>query len=1033
MVRKTLFVLFITALTISCSNNDWENPEITGINREKAHSWFIPFGNESDALTKEWKRSKNVKILNGKWKFNWCKKPADRPVNFYKENYDVSGWKEIDVPANWQMKGYGYPIYTNVPYPFPKNEPYVDKSNNPVGSYKREFELNADWKNSKVFIHFGAVKSAFYLWVNGQKVGYSQGSKTPAEFDITKYIRKGKNSVSAEVYRWCDGSYLEGQDFWRLSGIERDVFLVKAPKLRIKDFETKSGLADDYTTGIMNLNIDVVNSDDSKKNYEIEVKITDKGNIIYEKSVNNSLAKGENRSVFKFKKEYINRWSAETPYLYDLIINLKSGGKTLQSIAQKTGFRKVEIKNGQLLVNGRAIYLKGVNRHEHDPVHGHVISKESMLKDIEVMKQNNINAVRTSHYPNDPLWYRLCDKYGLYVVDESNVEAHGHGFEEHNSLGHHPKYKKGIIDRLERMMERDKNHPSVIIWSLGNEIGIGDNMVDAYKWAKRRDPSRPAQLELGPAGDFIKKRFTDIIPWMYRTTKKIENLYLGKYPDRPFIWCEYSHAMGNSNGNLKELWDFAESHRQVQGGFIWDWVDQGLTKKTKDCKEYWAYGGDFEPEGVHHDDCVLINGLVNPDRTPHPALYEVKKVYQYIKFKAKDISNGIFELKNMYEFITTEGFEFSYEILKNGVAIKSANVKIENIKPYETATFKIKDVAKLSGKKDAEYFINIYTKTKSATEMIPAGHELAKEQFQITDLVNNKTKFSGKVEVAEKDDKIEVKTKSGKITFNLTNGKLDSYILKGKELIKEGTQPNFWRPPVDNDYGNKMIDSCKLWKTAGKDLKITNICRKKGSDSKFRVEFEYSITGTDAKFYTEYLVNAYGEVVVTNSLKIGKDSLPELPRFGMYLTMPVEFDNMSWYGRGPHENYCDRNTSSFVGKYSGKVADQYFAYIRPQENGNKTDVRWAEFTNNDGLGLKFTGHPLLSVSAHHNPMEDFDWPRGTTNQHTIDIVKKDMVRINLDLKQRGVGGDDSWGAFPYDKYRLFSQDYSYGFVISPVN
>jgi beta-galactosidase len=1023
--QLTLLVLLLSIF--GCSNHDWENPHIVEINREKPRAWFVPFNSEKDALSKDWQKSENVMMLNGAWKFNWVNKPSDRPKDFYKESFDVSNWNEIEVPSNWQMKGYGFPIYTNVKYPFPKNEPYVNKDFNPVGSYKKSFEIDSEWKDSKVYVYFGAVGSAFYVWVNGEKVGYNQGSKTPAEFDISKYLRKGKNNISVEVYRWCDGSYLEGQDFWRMSGIERDVFLVKTPKTRIRDFFANANLTEDYKKGKLSLNVEL---EGEVKSQDVEVKIFDGNKVFFTDS-----KKASSNNV-KFEKVFdqINKWSAEKPNLYTLSVLLKSEGKVQQAISQKIGFRSVEIKKGQLLVNGQPIYIKGVNRHEHDPVTGHVISEESMLKDIEVMQQYNVNSVRTCHYPNMPRWYELCAKYGLYVLDEANVEAHGHGFEEHNSLGHHPDYKKGIIDRLERMVERDKNFPSVIIWSLGNEIGIGDNMVEAYQWAKKRDASRPVHLELGPAGDFIKKKFTDIIPWMYRTEKKIRDQYLGKYPERPFIWCEYSHAMGNSNGNLKELWDFVESERQLQGGFIWDWVDQGLLKKTDDGKEYWAYGGDFEAPGIYHDGCVLINGLVKPDRTPHPALEEVKKVYQNIKFKAVDLSKGKFLLKNNNFFIGTSKFKFKFELVENGKIVKSKILNIPTVEAQSEIEFKA-PIGLL--KKQGEYFVNFYALTKTETEMLPKNHIVAKEQIQLQKSPKRGFYNSKDVGFSYKlgGDLAKLSKSGVEIAFDVTKGILASYKIKGKEMIQEAPVMNFWRAMIDNDYGNKMPKLSLPWKKARESAKLISA---KIEKNQFKTVFELLELGS--KFYTTYTVNNKMEILVDNKLEIGKDSLPEIPRVGMYLTMPVEFDNMQWYGRGPQENYQDRYTSAFVGNYSGKVADQYYAYIRPQENGNKTGVRWVKYTNDKGVGLKFTGIGEINTSAHHNPMEDFDHPRGgfnnpdnSPNRHTKDIVKKDMVRINIDLAQRGVGGDDSWGAFPYDKYRLFAdKDYEYKFIISPV-
>ncbi|TKG96476.1 DUF4981 domain-containing protein [Puteibacter caeruleilacunae] len=1021
----------LTCISVQAQHPQLENPDVIGINKEDPHTWFIPFNSEEEVDYENYLDSKNVLNLNGNWNFKWSKNPDERPVDFYKEKFDVSTWDKIPVPGNWQMHGYGYPIYTNVKYPFPKNEPYVSKDFNPVGSYLQDFVLPEGWDDKEVVIHFGAVKSAFFLWINGEKVGYSQGSKTPAEFNITKYLKPGKNTLAAEVYRWCDGNYLEDQDFWRMSGIERDVYLVATPNVHIRDFFAYSLLDGSYTNGVLDLNVKLAGQEELMSDYEIDVKLyEDAGRLIYSKSKDIV----DNEVSFKTEIDNVKQWSSEFPNLYRLNILLKKAGEIEQVVSHPLGFRSVEIKDGVLYINGRYAYLKGVNRHEHDPVSGHVISKESMLKDIQLMKQFNINAVRTCHYPNDPNWYYLCDKYGLYVVDESNVEAHGHGFTKETSLGHHPRYKEAIIDRFRRMQERDKNHPSVIIWSTGNEIGIGDNMVAVYEYGKKRDHSRPVQLELGPeskANNFIKERYTDIIAWMYKSPEKIENYYLGKFPDRPFIWCEYLHTMGNSGGNMKELWDFVFSHRQLQGGFIWDWVDQGLLKKEKDGTPYWAYGGDYEPEGVHNDGNSHINGVVGPDRVPHPTMYEVKKVYQYIRFEDTS-EKGKYQLKNEYLFDDLSSALLDWDIMKDGEII--ANGSIENIviEPGKTKSIFINKIGDLNLNDGGEYFINLKVKLKKAGALVAEGHVIAEEQFALSSFVAPIVEqCRGKLKVKTSDERVIVNTVAQEIIVDLLDGTLSSYKQKGTELLKKGPQMNFWRAPVDNDYGNKMPELCKPWKLASKKQRV-NGYEIHQTRKEVVVEFEIELPDVSSKGYVTYKIYPNGNVIVTDSIAIGKDNLPELPRFGMHLMMPVEFDQIAYYGRGPHENNSDRNSGSFIGKYEGKVADQYHPYVRPQENGNKTDVRWVSLTNKDGLGLKFTGMTPLSISALHNSIDDFDYDRNTTRRHISDIIKRDFVWLNIDLKQRGVAGINSWGAKPYEEYRIYPKNYSYQYVISPL-
>ncbi|TZF84984.1 DUF4981 domain-containing protein [Pedobacter sp. BS3] len=1038
-MRSCYLTLLATLLTFAsfAQVNDWENPAVFSVNAEKPHATFIPYATEKQALADEASASPYYKLLNGNWKFNWSKNPYVRPADFYKEDYDVSKWKEIPVPSDWQMQGYDYLIYTNVIYPFPKDEPHIPHDYNPVGSYKTSFEVPADWKDREVFIHFGGVNSAFYVWVNGQKVGYNEDSKTPAEFNITKYLKAGKNSLAVEVYRWCDGSYLEDQDFFRMSGIERDVYLVSTPKVRIRDFFAHSGLDENYTNGKFSLDVDILNHlPKGASGYSVKVNLYDAGNKTVYTAEQPLSVKPSAQSTLSFSKDIpaVNQWSAENPYLYTLSIQLLKDGKLVEATSTKTGFRTSEIKNGQLLVNGKPILIKGVNRHEHDPVLGHVITRDMMIKDIKLMKAFDINAVRTCHYPNDPLWYKLCDEYGLYLWDEANIESHGYGYETNETLGNNPRYLQAHLNRMQRMLERDKNHASVVVWSMGNEAGDGINFVEGYKWLKNRDASRPVHYERAERqGKDFQERHTDIIPWMYAKVDVIKRKYIGKYPDRPFIWCEYSHAMGNSNGNFKEYWDMVRSERQMQGGFIWDWVDQGILQKTKDGRTYFAYGGDFEPAGTHNDNNFCANGLVSADRTPHPGLWEVKKNYQNVHIKAIDAGSLKFEIYNENFFTNLDAYQTEWEIIENGKVIKSGKLPVMQLAPQQRKQFEISDY-KPGYQSGKEYFINFYTKTREEKNLVPKGHVVATDQIKLNDAVYAtpfSTAVKGKIKSSETANAVQVSGADFSVQIDKQSGQLVSYQYKGQELLKKGLQPNFWRAPTDNDFGNKMPSVCKVWKDAGKQLQVKDVKVRK-LDNSYQVTVNAGLPAVRSALRLTYTINAGGEVQVQDSVLITDKKLPELPRFGLNLQMPVQYSQVQWYGRGPLENYSDRNWASHVGLYQADVKDLYFPYIRPQENGNHTDIRWVTLTDKDGFGLKFAGVPLVNFTALHNTIDDFDDGDEKHQRHTVDVVPRDLVSVDIDYGQRGLGGDNSWGFLPHDAYRLFPENYGYTFIISPA-
>ncbi len=1036
--RLLFFLLIINIITNAPGqNNDWENTAVNGINRELPHATFLSCPDELSAIQDIYEFSINYKNLDGYWKFKWVEKPADTPKNFYDPFFMAFDWDDIAVPGDWQMYGYDYPIYSNIIYPFPMNQPQMPDDYNPVGCYKTDFLVPAEWQNYQIYLHFGAVNSAMYVWVNGNRVGYSEDSKLPAEFNITPFIKTGSNHLAVQVFRWCDGSYLEDQDFWRLSGIERSVYITAVPPVRIFDFYAKSSLDNSYKHGRFSVNVQVKNHlPDLQKNYSLRANIYKEDYVPVFSHLKKFTISGNGSTSLTFTNELKNveKWSAEKPNLYILTLLLYSDQDSLlEATSCKIGFRTVEIKNAQLLVNGKPVMLKGVNRHEHDPETGHVISLESMRQDIQLMKQFNINAVRTSHYPNDPRWYKLCDQYGLYVIDEANVEAHGYADQGDHNLAHNPDYQKPILERVQRMVERDKNHPSIIIWSLGNEAGDGPNFNAAYQWLKQRDPDRPVQYE--PAGE---NEHTDIICPMYAkvgTKSWGKNLqqYFDSGLDRPLILCEYAHSMGNSTGNLKDYWDFIYAHKSFQGGFIWDWVDQGFAKLTRQGQLYWAYGGDYEPEGVHNDGNFCINGLVFPNRSPHPALWEVKKQYQNINFKRADQRRLLFTVTNRFQFTNLNEFHIIWDLMANGKIVKTGELKRLHLKPGETQVINLDKKIRLNN--GAENILTFHAVTTQASPLIAVGHEIAAEQFQLTPPVNNYTNGSRQIpdiQLREAADSLIITGNNFRVIFDRQKASFISWQVDGIELVKQGPATNFWRAPTDNDYGNNMPQRCKIWRNAGQQVVMNALTIQQKIPSEIKLDFYQTLTSIAFKQTLTYTVWGNGEILVENRLTQGSMALLDLPRFGMTMIMPPEFNWLQWYGRGPHENYWDRNDGAFVDLYSGYVADQYVPYIRPQENGYKTDVRWFSLTNQQGRGFKVTGQPLLCFSALHNLIEDFDDGDKKQQRHTIDIKKRDLVALNIDYKQTGVGGDDSWGALPLPHYTLRPRNYFYSFLLSPV-
>ncbi|MBR07330.1 MAG: beta-galactosidase [Rickettsiales bacterium] len=1020
---------------------EWQNPEIFQINREYPHADFYRYPSEQEALTNQnYQNSPFYQSLNGTWKFNWVKKPADKPEFFFIEEYDVSGWSDITVPGNWEMHGFGVPIYTNVKYPFPNNPPYIDLDYNPVGSYVRQFEISDSWEDKDVFLHFGAVRSSMYIWVNGQFVGYNEGSKTPAEFNITKYLKPGENKLAVEVYRWSDASYMEDQDFWRLSGMDRDVYLYATPKVTVSDFTAVADLDENYKNGVLDVNIKLRNA--TKKNVQsdqVSIQLLDGEELLFNENKNVRIS-AESESIVSFAStiSQVKPWSAETPYLYNLLVTHKdSKGHVVESFSHKLGFRKVEIKNSQLLVNGVPIYIKGVNLHDHDETTGHVISEELTLTDLRVMKENNINAIRCSHYPKDPHFYKMCDQYGFYVVDEANIETHGLGTTNQgldNDLNrqaihpaYQPQWKDMHLDRTIRMFERDKNFTSVIIWSLGNEAGNGENFFATYKWLKEHDTSRPVQYEGAK-----KYKNTDIYAPMYEGISDMIK-YVENDPTRPYIQCEYAHAMGNSVGNLQDYWDVIEKYDVLQGGFIWDWVDQGLKAKTPEGHEYWAYGGDLGGQYLQNDRNFCLNGIVNPDRSSHPALFEVKKVYQYIKFTDFDKASKSLTIKNGYAFIDVSKFDFSWTLLKNGEKVAEDSFDPGDLLASETKEVTL-DLPDMDG---GEYFLNLSATLKKEDQLLKAGHEVAKEQFQLSNTAFyswNKNAL-GTINASSNSDEINIKGADFAMNFDKKSGHLISLDYGNGNVLLNPINPNFWRSTTDNDFGFKMPDKLGVWKNATFEQTLSDISVSENGKVKngfVTIIASYHLEKVGDLTIT-YAVNAKGEILVKNELTDVASDLPMLPRFGNNMVLNNAYQNVSWYGRGPFENYEDRNSAAFVGKYDSKVGELYFPYIRPQENGYKTDVRNVEFINSQGYGVGFyaTDAPL-SFSAHHQLNSDFDEGKNKIQKHTYDIPVRSLVSVNIDFKQMGVGGDTSWGARPHVEYQIPANEMNYQYIIKPI-
>lgn len=1003
---------------------EWQNPLVNQINREAMHAHFVPYANAP--MAKEGK-SANRMSLNGTWDFCYSKNPSSRPAGFYKTDFKLNGWKKIEVPGSWELQGFDSPIYTDTRYPFPANPPFVPTDYNPVGSYVREFTLPSNWKNEDIILHFEGVESAFYCWVNGQLVGYSEDSRMSAEFLITKYLKPGKNKIAVEVYRYSDGSYLENQDYWRYSGIERNVWLIARPKVRINDFELHAGLQDSYKNGKFALSL-MLDKRNFAKGTAVSVEVTTpKGEIIFAskttfKSATDTLSFA---SIFK----NVMPWSAEHPNIYTLTVStLAPNGKVSESFVHHFGFREVEIKNGQLLVNGMPILIKGVNRHEHDPIKGRSISTESMVKDIQLMKQFNINAVRNSHYPNYPEWYELCTKYGLYLVDEANLESHGMEALDMDSLTRHPDWGVPFHERMSRMVERDKNFTPVIVWSLGNESGYGKNFENTYHWTKKRDTSRPVQYEgSGTTG------VTDIICPMYARLFKLQ-AHVNERQSKPLIMCEYAHSMGNSVGNLKDYWELIYKHDQLQGGFIWDWVDQTFAKKDENGRSIWAYGGDMGYVGVPNDSNFCANGLVAANRQLHPHIWEVKKVYQYVHFEAVPFASNMVKITNRYDFTPLSELNFRWIVKADGNVIAEGPVTMPDIQPHQSALVSI-NLPAINAEKNTEYFLTIEARTKDATELVPSDFTVAWEQFKlpIEKIDTATTPVKGQISKEEDSKALNIKGDGFTTSFSKENGRMVSLKYNGKELLKNGLTPNFWRPLTDNDIPNGHLQRCATWRMAGDNASLKTISAML-ENNVATVTTSYELVEQESKLSITYRILPNGVVNVSYHFIPGNKALPEMPKVGMYMILNGEYDNMEWFGRGPQESYKDRKSGAAIDKYSGTVWEQFFAYNRAQETANKTDVRWVVLKNTDGSGILVKGNQPMNISCWNFPQEDLNYvPFLIKRKHGGSIVKQDMVWFNIDMDQMGIGGDTTWGAKVHPEYTITPTEKCYNFDIIPVS
>ncbi|MBQ8442253.1 MAG: DUF4981 domain-containing protein [Bacteroides sp.] len=1023
-MKKHILTSLLAMMTLSMgaqSFQEWKDPKVNAVNRAPMHANYFAY-ESADAAKKGIKEnSSHFMTLNGTWKFNWVKDADARPTDFWKVGFNDKGWNDIPVPGVWELYGFGDPIYVNIGYAwrsqFQNNPPYVPTEENHVGSYRREITVPASWKGKDIIAHFGSVTSNMYLWVNGKYVGYSEDSKLEAEFNLTPYLKPGqKNLIAFQVFRWCDGTYLEDQDFFRYSGVGRDCYLYARDKKRIEDIRVTPDLDANYKNGSLSI--------------ALNLKGSGKVNLTLKDAAGKEVATAQaTKGKATMEIENPHKWTAETPYLYTLYASLEGSNEV---IPVKVGFRKVELKNAQVLVNGQPILFKGANRHEMDPDGGYVISKERMIQDIQVMKQFNLNAVRTCHYPDNNLWYELCDQYGIYVVAEANIESHGMGYDE-KTLAKNPTYELAHMERNQRNVQRSFNHPSVLIWSLGNEAGYGPNFEKAYDWIKAEDPSRLVQYE--QAGRTGK---TDIYCPMYLGYNACEEYSKDEQYQKPLIQCEYAHAMGNSEGGFKEYWDLVRKYPKYQGGFIWDFVDQSVRWTGKNGKMIYAYGGDFNRFDAS-DINFCDNGLISPDRVPNPHMYEVGYFYQDIWTSPADIKNGEISIFNEYFFRDLSAYYLEWQVLKAGKVMRSGRVEDLNVAPQQTVNIKL-PIGKIC--QCSEWLLNVAYKLKNTEGLLPAGHAVAKQQLVLNpykapsmELKNQAKSNIAIVEpvLKENDERyLIVDGENFRIEFDKMNGYMSKYQVNGLDMMKEGSylKPNFWRAPTDNDFGARLNWKYAVWKNP--KIKLVSL-QQRITDQQAIVEAAYELPEVSAKLNLTYLINNEGAIKVTQKMTADKNAkVANMFRFGMQMQMPRSFDKVEYYGRGPVENYIDRKSNADLGIYRQSVAEQFYSYIRPQETGTKSDLRWWKTLNAGGRGIQVVAAEPFSASALHYTIESLDEGLFKQQGHSPEVEEADLTNFCFDLIQAGLGCEDSWGRIARPEYQVPYGDYEFTFILKPM-
>ncbi len=1058
MKRLILLGLSLLPLALIAQDeryNQITNPKLTSINKESPRSTFTSYTTEEDAVINDRIHGTFRLSLNGKWKFNYVENFADRPTNFMNPRTDVNKWSDITVPGNWELQGFGTPIYVNETYEFcspgyppywdKPNPPYIPKDWNPTGTYRRTFTIPGNWDNKEIFLSADGVRGAAFYYLNGKFVGMSKDAKTPARFNITSIARRGENVIAIQVHRFSDGNYLECQDFWRISGIERDIYLYAQPQIHLTDFKAETPLDENYRDGILKLKVKFTSENNQSTPFVVGYRLLDsKDKQIAQSSTR---VNGEQTEI-EFNKKTIKeplQWTAETPNLYTLVISLKHiNGEVIEATSCKVGFRTVEIKDKQLMVNGKPILVKGVNYHEHNEYTGHYVPEELMMKDFELWKRYNVNTVRTCHYPQPERFYELCDQYGIYVIDEANIESHGMGYNLNvgGTLANNPLFMDAHIDRTMNMYERDKNHPCIITWSLGNEAGNGLNFYVTYNMLKTLD-SRPIQYERAQL-----EWNTDIYCPMYRRPDVIEKYAQNPEMTRPLILCEYAHAMGNSLGNFQDYWNIIEKYPILQGGCIWDWVDQGFATKSADGRKYWTYGGDYGADGTPSYGNFCINGIVYPDRSIKPQTEEMGKVYQNIKFLDFDRIAFVVKIRNDFSFINLDKYDFHYIVRKHGKEIYRGRIRDIKAKPGQTVTSPFLNGIPVVNSSTGDVRIEFYATIREAEPFLPAGTVIAREQDYVYTFYKEQAPEQTFATPEENDTEVIFSGADFKATFDKASGLLTSYLYKKQEFIEkgQGPRPFFWRAPIDNDYGAKLPVRLKAWKEASyQEPKAESFVVSKDKDSA-TVKVTYRFPETDACWKVTYKVYENGIIKVDNHFVAENAQAPMIPRVGLRMQLPGTFTTLTYYGRGPEENYRDRRTSQFIGEYATNVKDMYEPYVRPQENNHRTDIYWCTLTNKSKDGLLFVADRTFELNASNYPLETLDSgdsiengaPRTekTNHRHLTDPKPENLVDVFIDYRMMGIGGDNSWGAIAHEPYLIRpgkENAIEYGFTIVPFD